>query len=139
MNELIALMLAWLAASFGLPADVGPPSVRFMTPEALVAIRYGSPNAAGDPDVIALYDDETGTVLLRVGWDGRDVADSSVLVHELVHHVQNVAQLSYPCPAARERLAYEAQARWLALFGHDLDSAFGLDEAMLKLSFVCQP
>jgi hypothetical protein len=139
MQELIALMLAWLAASFGLPEGIVPPAVRFVDAEALVEIRYGDAAATVDHDVIALYDDATGTVLLREGWNGRSVVDSSVLVHELVHHVQNVAGLRYPCPAAREELAFLAQDRWLALFGYDLESTFGLTHAQLRLTYVCQP
>jgi len=139
MDELIALMLAWLAVGFGLPEGIDPPSVRFMAPEGLIAARYGSAEIDSDLDVIALYDDATRTVILRKGWDGRDAIASSVLLHELVHHVQNVAELRYACPAAREELAYEAQARWLALFGHDLESAFGIDQPSLRLTYVCLP
>ena len=139
MQELIALMLAWLAATFGLPTDIPPPDVRFLPAQALVEIRYGAAAGRNGNEVIALYDDATRTVLLRQGWNGRDVVDSSVLLHELVHHVQNVASLRYPCAAAREELAYAAQARWLALFGQDLDGAFGLDEPLLRLTYVCLP
>lgn len=139
MEELIALMLAWLSSSLGLPSGVDPPAVAFVAPEVLVQVRYGSAEIDDGTQVIALYDDESQTVLLQVGWDGRDTVDSSVLLHELVHHVQNVAGLTYPCPAAREELAYQAQAAWLQFFGHDLEDIIGLSEPQLRLTYVCLP
>jgi hypothetical protein len=43
----------------------------------------------------------------------------------------------YECPAARERVAYRAQALWLAIFGRTLEQEFGLDDMTLKLSTEC--
>ncbi len=43
------------------------------------------------------------------------------------------------CPAAREELAYHAQAQWLAFFGADLFQEFELDPITLKLTTACLP
>ena len=60
-----------------------------------------------------------------------------MLVHEMVHHIQNRAKLKYACPEQREKLAYEAQERWLARFGPSLESEFELDPFTRLLHVNC--
>jgi len=67
----------------------------------------------------------------------RPPAELSILVHEMVHHLQNVAHTAYACPLEREKLAYEAQEKWLSLFGQSLWSEFGLDRTTLVLTSAC--
>jgi hypothetical protein len=59
--------------------------------------------------------------------EGKTPAELSVLVHEMVHHRQNVGQLKFACPQVREELAYKAQNGWLGLFEHDPEHDFQLD------------
>jgi hypothetical protein len=61
-----------------------------------------------------------------------------VLLHELVHHLQDASNQRYECPAAREQLAYAAQEKWLALFGQSLESEFDIDPFTLKVSTTCE-
>jgi hypothetical protein len=35
-------------------------------------------------------------------WVGQSAAEQSILVHEMVHHVQNLAKIKCECPMARE-------------------------------------
>lgn len=137
MKELVAVLVVWLSASFDLPATGDHPSVRFESPAMLTNIRYGSAEAAAGTHVVALYDGRTETIVLTEGWDSSDPADVSVLVHELVHHLQEQDRRRYPCAAAREKLAYEAQARWLDLFGMDLEAEFQINPMALKLRTSC--
>ena len=60
-----------------------------------------------------------------------------MLVHELVHHFQNVLGLKYECPQEREKLAYIAQNRWLTLFGHSLENDFDMDAFSLLVKTRC--
>ena len=60
-----------------------------------------------------------------------------MLAHEMVHHVQNLAGLTYDCPEARERPAFAAQQAWLARAGSDLAEAFGIDALTLLLRTSC--
>jgi hypothetical protein len=64
---------------------------------------------------------ESKTIFLLNGWEGKTPAELSILAHEMVHHLQNVGQLKFECPEEREELAYKAQESWLHLFGHDLE------------------
>ncbi len=75
--------------------------------------------------------------MLPKGWAGRSHAELSVLLHELVHHIQTTAHLTYECPAAREKLAYAAQEKWLGLFNLSLASEFNIDPFTLKVATEC--
>lgn len=137
MNDLVAVLVLWLSMTFGLPTTSEYPEVRFTHSAELTAVRYGSQLSRVRADVVALYLDRSETILLSKGWDSSSPADVSVLVHELVHHLQKKAGRKYRCPEARERLAYAAQARWLALFGRNLKDEFRLDPMTLKLRTTC--
>jgi hypothetical protein len=103
----------------------------------LVEIRYGPASAVAPGDVMAAYDDDSRTIYLMEGWTGRSPAELSVLVHEMVHHLQASAGMRFACPAEREELAYRAQDAWLQLFDLDLKSAFGIDRTTVLIATVC--
>jgi Domain of unknown function (DUF6647) len=118
----------------------------------MAAIRY-RPLAGGRPQVspsdnsslplsgvselAAVYNDANRTMYLSEGWTGVTFADLSILVHEMVHHLQNVGQLKYTCPQAREAVAFAAQERWLRLSGRTLESEFGIDKLTLLVRTNC--
>lgn len=140
---LLDTLASWLTANFGLPAAQDRPRVERVPRARLAALRYrglvsdrarhmpdagGSAGPLGDLQaVFAVYDDQRRTIYLPDDWEGETPADVSVLVHELVHHLQNVAGLTFSCPQERERVAYDAQARWLALFAKTLETELGID------------
>lgn len=137
MKELLSVIAVWLSVSFGLPHVEDHPSVRTLPPQVLSEIRYGSIDVARRREVLAIYDERQQTIFLSEGWMSHDPGDVSILVHEMVHHLQSKAGLTFPCIAARERLAYEAQARWLDLFGLTLEGEFSIDAMTLKVAAGC--
>jgi hypothetical protein len=74
---------------------------------------------------------------LPQNWKAASPADVSVLVHEMVHHLQRHAGKKYECAGAREQLAFDAQAKWLNQFGTDVNREFKLDDFTLKAMTVC--
>jgi len=97
-----------------------------------------------DPDsllplIVALYDDRTRTIYLPEPWTGATPAEQSVLVHEMVHHLQNLAGQKFACPQAREKPAYAAQKAWLARFGEDFFEAFETDTMTMLVRTRCGP
>jgi hypothetical protein len=118
-------------------------------PARIAAFRYrgfAQPPIAANNDgamldagraTMAVYDDATRTIYLAEGWNRTDPAELSVLVHELVHHLQAGAQLRYECPQEREKLAYAAQERWLGLFNLTLASEFEMDPFTLLVRTRC--
>jgi hypothetical protein len=140
--EFLTSIVNWLAANFDLPATRELPRVEFAAPLKLVAMRYkglmphgwredairdSAVQAAHQREVIAVYNDKTRTIFLPEGWTGARPAERSIVVHEMVHHLQNEANLKYECPAAREKLAYEAQSDWLKMQGLTLEAEFDVD------------
>lgn len=127
----------WLTANFELRRAPKLPKLAKVSARELVEIRYGSTSAVAPGDVVATYDRDRGAILLADDWTGQSVEDISVLVHEMVHHMQVSAGMRYACPAEMEKLAYEAQDAWLKLFRSDLDRAFGIDDMTLLFATVC--
>ena len=139
LGELTAAITEWVTAELHAAPTVRPPRLAFADAARLSALRYGErASAAAAPlEVVALYDDATGTILLREGWTGTTPAEMSVLVHEMVHHVQNQEARAYECGRAREAEAYELQDRWLRLYGESLQSAFELNGLALLILTRC--
>lgn len=145
-------IVEWLSANTGLPAAYDHPRIELATPAKMHALRFRGRSGAGlastveaghmapwnlEQEVEALYDDASRTIYLHHGWAGSTPAEMSVLVHEMVHHLQNAGALKYECAQAREKLAYIAQDKWLAQFGRNLTEEFGLDAITLLLRTKC--
>ncbi len=104
--------------------------VRFEKLPELCVITEAELLRAGGNQVLvteALYDKAGERVLVARALDLTDRAEASVLVHELVHHMQALSGRRFACPAAAEKEAYEVQEAWLAQSGESLESAFGID------------
>ncbi len=151
MEALLTKIAAWLSTNFDLPANQDQPRVEFASAMKLAAMRYkgmlpdkwregGEPAmeaAAHAREVVAVYHDATRTIFLPDAWTGTTPAELSVLVHEMVHHLQNLGGLKYECPAAREKPAYLAQDQWLRLHDLDLEKEFQIDKFTLVISAAC--
>jgi len=148
VNTLLTVIVLWLSSNFDLPLDLRHPSIQFVTPASLAEIRGSRDRfrsapadqaaaARSENSIEGLYQDEKETIYLREGWSEESVRDVSVLVHEMVHHLQRVKQEVYTCPGERERLAYKAQDKWLTHFGTSLPDAFGLDRFSIFAKTLC--
>ena len=153
MQVLLTVLVTWLSINYGLSGTYEHPRIEIVPAAKMAEVRYSRLGTAGldrvtaeagrlappevGRDVFAIYDDVSRTIYLAEGWTGRTPAEVSVLVHELVHHIQNVAGLKFFCPAEREKPAYEAQAGWLALFGKNLEREFGLDAMTMLVRTNC--
>lgn len=134
---LLDAIVLWLSTNFDLPIPDRPPRLATLPGVDLVQMRYGPEARIAPGEVVAVYDDATRTIYLSQGWTGQTPAELSVLVHEVVHHLQSSAGQSFACPAERERVAYRAQGEWLTLFEETLETAFNIDAATILVSTVC--
>lgn len=151
-RALMKEIIGWLSSNFDLPAIYDYPRIEFASAARLTFIRYKE-HAAGNAretsiehplavaeqsqDIVALYEDSAKTIFLADDWSGATAAGISVLVHEMVHHLQNLGRLVYECPPAREKLAYQAQELWLNRFGLDLENSFGVDKLTILVRSAC--
>jgi hypothetical protein len=159
-QSLIKAIKRWLSLNFYLRATYPDPIIQLATAETLTTLRYRGFLSEWPRDIvfpgqqpavqfeemmssrdreglIAVYDDEMKTIYLPKNWTGSTPAELSVLVHEMVHHLQGATPARYECPQAREELAYIAQEKWLSLFGHDLETEFNIDPLTLVVSTRC--
>lgn len=148
-EDLLDEIVTWLGSNFDLPAAADRPAIAFVAQSKLATMRaedrafsQGAAQGAGVDEpasrtVVALYDNKLKTIFLADDWIGRSPANQSVLVHEMVHHLQNLAGLKFECPMAREKLAYMAQDKWLRRFGTSLEAEFDLDMFTVLISSAC--
>lgn len=147
MDALLKVITTWLSINYGLPAAQDHPDVRFVDQPQLYEVhtsqlsddeiaRLRRAGETGD-DLIAVYDDRSRTIYLPANWSASSPSDVSILVHEMVHHLQRFDDKSYPCFEAREKPAYDAQARWLEHVGTSLEQEFELDPMSLLFLTKC--
>ncbi len=89
----------------------------FVSREALSKLKGDEANAqlANHERIAAYYH---GTIFISDEyWHPGDIADESVLVHELVHYAQDVGGESYACANQREEEAYRMQNLYLLEHG----------------------
>ncbi len=125
MNMLIRVLLVWINGVTGLPVGDKLPSIRLESPATIqefVNPEQSHPNDAQIEQALAYFDTRRDEIVLRRGWQPDNPFDVSILVHELVHFMQDEAGRLYPCPGAREKDAYAAQEAWLKSQGIDLDN-----------------
>jgi hypothetical protein len=152
MEGLLTVLATWLSLNFGLPAMSDHPQVEMVTPARMAAVRFRGLTSDREPfaaeggrtappefgqDVYAIYDVRTRTIYLHKGWSSERPADVSVLVHEMVHHIQNITSQKFACPQEREKAAYEAQRAWLAQFGRTLEDEFEIDPMTILVRTNC--
>jgi hypothetical protein len=146
-QALLQAIVTWLSNNFELPKHYAYPAISFEPARKIAVFRYTGlvsdrPEDTamvppGQRETVASYDPLTRTIFLPEGWTGDTPADLSMLVHEMVHHLQHAAHIKYECVPASEELAYAAQDKWLGLFGHDLATDFGLDGFTLLVAVRC--
>jgi hypothetical protein len=144
MKALLTAISMWLSINFPLPANPNHPTIKFVSAAEMIAPLKKNQFRTGDisaseisSDIVSLYSNESKTIFLLDGWTGKTPAELSILVHEMVHHLQNVGQLKFACPEEREELAYKAQDSWLHLFRRDLESDFQMDPFTILVKSKC--
>ena len=147
MEELLTLVTLWIAANFDLPEAEVHPEIVTVPAASLAEVRAefarepgSSPPLAEEtvpPEVFAFYHAGSRTIYVSDWWQADTAANLSVLVHEMVHHLQSEAGLDYQCPGQREKAAYDAQERWLSQFGTSIAKEFGIDPVTRLARTVC--
>lgn len=140
MDQLMIALMVWISAASDLPAAPQAPSVEFNTPQELHELNFpGTAYRAesGAPQAVALYDLDGAVVHLPDGWQVSDPVDLSILVHELVHHMQASAGLEYQCRGAMEKVAYDTQIAFLESMGLDMFEVMEINELFYRIITSC--
>jgi len=118
-DDVVRGLLEWIggATDYDIgPSLAAPPEIGFCRVGEWV--EYEDNRFLVEEDLRAVYDWPNRRVLIVAPWDPADKRDLSILLHELVHHVQMQTR-DWECLQASEWQAYKLQERWLAEQGID--------------------
>lgn len=120
LEQLMLAAALFIQAHSDLNTNHPLPEVKYLPVEEMERLAYGHIFTQGEREVnevLSLYDNKNKVIILSKEFSTDDVYDQEHVVHELVHHFQAVNDLRYPCPEAREKLAYELGSLWLTSHG----------------------
>jgi len=92
---------------------------------------------------LALYMESSETIYLSNDFSWTSKKDQSILLHELVHHMQfanNYQKTTESCKrSVLEAQAYSVQSEWLKTYGMSLEKDIGLGPLYLYIITTCFP
>ena len=112
MDAMTMVLIGWIAAHSNLAATK-PPRIQFLPKHEMEERYYGAKRRHEFSHLQAFYLPDKTTIYLPNTWRAGNLKDQSVLLHELVHHLQRTNNFKTSCPAVWERQAYELQFDWL--------------------------
>jgi len=111
MKSLIAAMLLWIGANTNYNVDLPYPDIRLVPQEELEHIYSegkGTPN-----HLHGFYDTVEDIIYLPDTFKRYDPWSQGVLLHELIHYVQDQNEAKFQCNNAMEREAWPLQKKFL--------------------------
>ena len=113
MKEILTALMIWIGANSTLDTNHDIPVVLFLTQEQMEQMYYGEHEHEKD-SLHGLYDIEDDVIILPDTWDRRKPWDMGVLLHEMVHYLQDQNEIKFACMANMEREAWPLQQKYLS-------------------------
>ena len=114
MKEILTALMIWLGANTTFDTNHDIPNVLFLTQTQMEELYYPEGKKDNFPNQLhGLYDKESNTIILPDTWDRRDPWDMGVLLHEMIHYLQDVNKHEFQCTAEMERDAWPIQQKYL--------------------------
>ena len=128
MKDILAALMLWIAANSPLAATTELPTVQRMgAVELACTMERVNPCEESELDrtVIwyAFYNLSIRSIVLSEIVDTESLLGESILLHELVHHMQSAAGQHYEIQCQ----AYQLQDKWLTEHGSSLQAIFNAD------------
>ena len=112
MKEILTALMIWLGANTPFNTNYDIPNIRFVTQDQMEQMFYKGSNKM--PNTLhGLYDKESDTIILSDQWDRRKPWDMSVLLHEMIHYLQDQNKMKFNCVANMEKDAWPIQQFYL--------------------------
>ena len=135
MHGLIVALMIWASQATGLPYPQALPNVVLRSQAEICAEL--EIDCRDDTTILGAYDDSTDTIYLHEPWNAQNIADTSTLLHELVHYMQDQADATYPCSQEREAEAYDAEIAWWKAMGLDYFEVLQRDRLYHMMITTC--
>lgn len=119
MKEILTALMIWLGANTSFDTNHDIPNVLFLSQTQMEQMFYKG-NDKMPNTLHGLYDQESDTIILPDTWDRRKAWDLGVLLHEMVHYLQDQNDMDFNCTAEMERESWPIQQRYLKE-RHDYD------------------
>jgi len=132
-QNVINELLDWIAEATDYDlgdARINPPAITFCSTGDI--IPYETDHVLVNDTLSGAYDLLNRRIILVRPWDPDEIRDRSVLLHELIHHVQ-LNNRGYECVQAPEWEAYQLQEAYL----NDHDIASGFDWLQIYFQSQC--
>jgi|SRR5215469_6470672 len=114
-SETVRIYINWIVQQTGWPAANVPPIK--ITSFAHLRELSGLSSEAEWIRPAAFYSKGEHAIYLAENWNKNDLVDQSILVHELVHHLQIEDNIQFECLGRYEAQAYDLQIQWLRTQG----------------------
>jgi hypothetical protein len=112
MKEILTALMIWLGANTQFDTNHDIPVVVFLPQETMEQMFYGDNKY--EPDSLhGMYHRDTDTIYLPDTWDRRGPWDLSVLLHEMVHYVQDQNNIVFTCTQEMEKDSWLIQQKYL--------------------------
>ena len=112
MKEIIMALMIWIGANTNYNVDVLEPKILFVTQDQLEQAYYGEENYEGTV-LYGFYDITLNLIILPDTWDRTDPWSQSVLLHEMIHYLQDVNKIKYFCVEEMEKDTWPLQKQYL--------------------------
>jgi len=104
-------MLLWIGANTGYDVDLPHPLIKTVTQQELE--RIYSNGAGTENHLHGFYDRKEDIIYLPDTWKQYDAWSQGVLLHELIHYVQDQNQAKFQCTNEMEKEAWPLQKQYL--------------------------
>ena len=111
MKEILIALMIWIGANTDYKTDVPLPVVEFKTQVEMESLYYGERKREGD--LYGFYILKKNVIILPDTWDSARPFDLGLLVHEMIHYLQDVNEIQFQCVAEMEADAWPLQKQYL--------------------------
>jgi hypothetical protein len=120
MKELIISLLLFIGAETNYNTDLPHPTILFLPQDQLESKYNADAGTDNTNDLWGFYDLKKNEINLRDTWNIHDPFDKSVLLHELIHYVQDLNEVKFDCVQQMEAEAWPLQKKYLLQY-HGVD------------------
>ena len=136
MKEILTALMIWLGANTPLDTNHDIPKILFLSQDKMEKLYYVQEQESNPNNKLhGLYDTDKDTIILLDAWDRRKPWDMGVLVHEMVHYLQDVNGIEFSCVNEMERDAWPIQKKYLKEM-HDFE--WNYDELWYFVISTCE-